>query len=169
MMNVLDILSDSSRRVPMQMLLKIERALEQIELGRPAGSIGPPTPARKADGLGQPLLDALQASVKAPLLNHSLKRTFAPTLDALFGEPPKLVYVKCTIVDCLMNAGCSLVRGRLLLTQKRLRFASFQIVFKAKSLHCVPDIKSHSRKVTLAIQYNDYLALSVSWFILLGS
>ncbi|KAI0239438.1 hypothetical protein LSAT2_009803 [Lamellibrachia satsuma] len=106
MKNLLSILSDSSKRLPMGTLLKCEQVLEKLELhnktGTPASSSHSSTPAMfgvteqksklgqtfiDAQHICQPLMDAVAAQVKSPLLNHTLYSTFGPALQMLQGAP----------------------------------------------------------------------------------
>lgn len=92
MRSLLDILSDSSRRCPMEVLLKCEGVLEKLDLGPsvPRDHIGHvPSVTSMArlqnDNLWQPLLDAINANIKSPMFNHTLQRVFGPPITMLTG------------------------------------------------------------------------------------
>lgn len=94
MNTLLDLLSSSSQRVPLETLYKCEKALEQMNMGTPlgAGSGG-----SKEGATSNPLIEAVTANLQSPIRNHTLQRTFKPCLDALFGSdlsdmpsPPKM-------------------------------------------------------------------------------
>jgi len=97
MTNLLNILSDSCRRLPMATLLKCEQALERLDLQSKSGSVpSVPTPTT-APGtttvsgkpteqhLCQPLLDAVAQHIHNPTVNHTLQRTFGPAIINLNG------------------------------------------------------------------------------------
>ncbi|XP_013392352.1 mediator of RNA polymerase II transcription subunit 15 isoform X2 [Lingula anatina] len=94
MKSLLEILSDSNRRLPMQTLLKCEQVLEKLELLSKPSSSSSTSVSSSSQGLKlseqhmcQPLLDTVAQFVKSPTLNHTLERTFGPALDALHGPP----------------------------------------------------------------------------------
>jgi mediator of RNA polymerase II transcription subunit 15 len=100
MKNLLDILSNPSRRLPMDTLLKCEQVLEKMELMvKPMDSSVSNLPFAqlgKDQNICQPLLDAISNNIKSPLINHTLQRTFGPAVAALHGTsyrspspPPK--------------------------------------------------------------------------------
>jgi len=41
----------------------------------------------------QPLLDAVAAHLKSPMLNHTLQRTFGPAVRALHGPPLRYDFI----------------------------------------------------------------------------
>lgn len=82
MKNLLNILSDSSKRLPMQTLLKCEQVLEKLDFTNKQ-----PPLAGSSEHMCQPLLDAVAAHLKSPMLNHTLQRTFGPAVRALHGPP----------------------------------------------------------------------------------
>ncbi|ELU01815.1 hypothetical protein CAPTEDRAFT_120706, partial [Capitella teleta] len=92
MTNLLNILSDSSQRLPMQTLLKCEQALERLDLQSKTGGGVPsvPTPVTAVSKapeahICQPLYEAVAAQINNPLLNHTLQRTFGPAMQVLNG------------------------------------------------------------------------------------
>ncbi|CAH1801822.1 unnamed protein product [Owenia fusiformis] len=113
MKRLLDVLSDTkTRSVPMSTLLKCENVLEKLELqvqkSTAATTPGTTTPTTTALGVTaaattavttaaeapkpvthicQPLLDAVAAHARSPMLNHTLYRTFSPAIQALHGPP----------------------------------------------------------------------------------
>uniref|UniRef100_T1J6D6 Mediator of RNA polymerase II transcription subunit 15 n=1 Tax=Strigamia maritima TaxID=126957 RepID=T1J6D6_STRMM len=94
MKNLLDILSDPTKRVPMDTLLKCEQVLEKLDFkNKPSdASIGIPLfpPGHtKEQSICLPLLEAITAHIKSPMLNHTLQRTFGPAMASLHGPPIK--------------------------------------------------------------------------------
>lgn len=92
---LLDILTTSNQRIPLETLLKCERALEQMNVGTPTGA-GSGTAKEGNTSSSNPLIEAVTANLQSPIRNHTLQRTFKPCLDALFGSdlmdmptPPK--------------------------------------------------------------------------------
>ena len=84
MKNLLDILSDSSKRVSMNALIKCEQVLRQMD----PKPVPDPLPTKAADAhMCQTLLDAVVSQIKSPMLNHTLHRTFGPAVQALHGPP----------------------------------------------------------------------------------
>ncbi|CAG0888610.1 unnamed protein product [Darwinula stevensoni] len=81
MKKLLDLLRHPDRRVPMETLLKCEQVLERMDFMKPT--------SEGHGGIFQPLMDALNQHLKSPLMNHSLQRTFLPTLEAMFGPEIK--------------------------------------------------------------------------------
>lgn len=67
---------EKTKRIPLERLLKYESALERIALKIKQD---PERPSLI-------LLQTLKFHIKSPMLNHSLKRTFGPCLEALFGS-----------------------------------------------------------------------------------
>ena len=87
MKNLLDILSDSSKRVSMNALLKCEQVLRQMD----SKPVPDPLPTKAADAhMCQTLLDAVVSQIKSPMLNHTLHRTFGPAVQALHGPPLRI-------------------------------------------------------------------------------
>lgn len=88
MKNLLDILSDSTKRLPIQTLLKCEKVLEKQFLSQPTLAHPPAIPplsVGSGDNMCQVLLDVVAAHMKSPTLNHTLQRTFGPAVRALHG------------------------------------------------------------------------------------
>lgn len=94
MKKLLDILSNPNKRMPMETLLKCEVVLEKMDLKRSESSVGPAVNhlfGPKEQHVYSPLLEVVFGSLKSPLINHTLRRTFGPPLEALFGadiKPP---------------------------------------------------------------------------------
>ncbi|XP_059555524.1 mediator of RNA polymerase II transcription subunit 15-like [Myotis daubentonii] len=88
MKSLLEILTDPSKRCPLETLQKCEVALENLEndmaVLTPPPSPGPPT---EQQCLCQPLLDAVLANIHSPVFNHSLHHTFMPAMTAIHGPP----------------------------------------------------------------------------------
>lgn len=80
MKNLLDILTDTSKRVSMQTLNRCEQALNNWHLNNAKSA------ARDSGFLGQSLYDAVAAHLASPMLNHTLQRTFGPAMSAFLGE-----------------------------------------------------------------------------------
>ena len=81
---LLDILSNKHQRIPLETLIKCERALEQMNIGAHLGSGSSSNTVK--DGPSNPLIEAVSANLQNPIRNHTLQRTFKPCLDALFGS-----------------------------------------------------------------------------------
>ncbi|GAB1600044.1 mediator of RNA polymerase II transcription subunit 15-like isoform X2 [Argonauta hians] len=92
MKNLLEILSDPSKRLPMATLLKCEQVLLKMELSKsPYSSDGSGSHSKSGEQhMCQPLLDSIAAHMKSPMLNHTLQRTFGPAIAALRGQPIRL-------------------------------------------------------------------------------
>ncbi|XP_060518154.1 mediator of RNA polymerase II transcription subunit 15 isoform X2 [Cylas formicarius] len=94
MKKLLEILSNPHQRMPLDTLIKCEIVLEKIDFKRGDNSV--PTTAAPHLPFKEPhvfhsLLDAVSQNLQSPVINHTLHRTFGPTLDALFGPEMKLV------------------------------------------------------------------------------
>ncbi|XP_012531932.1 mediator of RNA polymerase II transcription subunit 15 [Monomorium pharaonis] len=89
MKKLLEILSNPSKRMPMDTLLKCEIVLEKLDFKRGDSSVGPPVTTLKEHQIFSPLLEAVSAHLQSPVINHTLQRTFGPCLDALFGPEIK--------------------------------------------------------------------------------
>ncbi|KYN43253.1 Mediator of RNA polymerase II transcription subunit 15 [Trachymyrmex septentrionalis] len=89
MKKLLEILSNPSKRMPLDTLLKCEVVLEKFNFKRGDGSVGPPVTTLKEHQIFSPLLEAVSAHLQSPVINHTLQRTFGPCLDALFGPEIK--------------------------------------------------------------------------------
>ncbi|CAH1109128.1 unnamed protein product [Psylliodes chrysocephalus] len=93
MKKLLEILSNPQQRMPLDTLLKCEIVLEKIDFRRGDSSV-PTSTAQlpfKEPHVFHALLDAVNSNLQSPVINHTLHRTFGPTLDALFGPEIKLV------------------------------------------------------------------------------
>lgn len=76
MKNLLDILSDKTKRLPIQTLLKCEQVLEkQVDLNKQHIV---PQPTSTSENFGESLLETLEANLKSPNFYHVLNKTFAP-------------------------------------------------------------------------------------------
>ncbi|XP_014258631.1 mediator of RNA polymerase II transcription subunit 15 isoform X2 [Cimex lectularius] len=87
MKTLLELLANPNKRVPLETLLKCEVVLEKVDGKRGV------EPVREREQ--HPLLEALKNHLQSPFINHSLQRTFGPTIEALFGSdirnvPPSL-------------------------------------------------------------------------------
>ncbi|KAG5874838.1 hypothetical protein JTB14_009295 [Gonioctena quinquepunctata] len=93
MKKLLEILSNPQQRMPLDTLLKCEIVLEKIDFRRGDGSV-PTSTAQlpfKEPHVFHSLIDAVSANLQSPVINHTLHRTFGPTMDALFGPEIRLV------------------------------------------------------------------------------
>lgn len=86
MKNLLDILSNPNKRMPLETLIKCEVVLEKLDFKRSEGVVVPSTGKEQ---IFNPLLEVVNNCLQSPLANHTLKRTFGPTLDALNGPEIK--------------------------------------------------------------------------------
>ncbi|KAK4025394.1 hypothetical protein OUZ56_014467 [Daphnia magna] len=98
---MLDILSNPSKRMPMDTLLKCEAVLEKMDFKRSeSGSVAPPSVASVPSlGVAVPtakdnppaatpllsLLETIANQARSPYINHTLQRTFAPAVNSLIG------------------------------------------------------------------------------------
>lgn len=87
MKKLLEILSNPQQRMPLETLLKCEVALERLDLKRCDGSVPPPAAMHlfKDHHIFNTLLEALSNNLQSPVINHTLHRTFGPTLEAMLG------------------------------------------------------------------------------------
>lgn len=89
MKKLLEILSNPQQRtMPLETLLKCEVVLEKMDFKRSDGSVSAPTtqfPYKEH----HPLLEAVSNNLQSSVINHTLHRTFGPTLEALFGPEIK--------------------------------------------------------------------------------
>ncbi|XP_072936333.1 mediator of RNA polymerase II transcription subunit 15 [Epargyreus clarus] len=83
MKNLLDILSNPNKRMPLETLIKCEVVLEKLDFKRSEGF--PPG----KEQIFNPLLEVVNICLQSPLANHTLKRTFGTALDALNGPEIK--------------------------------------------------------------------------------
>ncbi|XP_053607525.1 mediator of RNA polymerase II transcription subunit 15 [Plodia interpunctella] len=96
MKNLLDILSNPNKRMPLETLIKCEVVLEKLDFRR-GETMSVPTAGKEQ--IFNPLLEVVNNCLSSPLANHTLKRTFGSTLDALNGPeiknvPPPLKIAK---------------------------------------------------------------------------
>ncbi|KAJ8927679.1 hypothetical protein NQ314_019836 [Rhamnusium bicolor] len=94
MKKLLEILSNPQQRMPLDTLKKCEIVLEKIDFKRNDGSVPTASTAHlpfKEPHVFHSLLDAVSNNLQSPVINHTLHRTFGPTLEALFGPEIKLV------------------------------------------------------------------------------
>ncbi|KAG8042662.1 hypothetical protein G9C98_005296 [Cotesia typhae] len=89
MKKLLEILSNPTKRVPLETIIKCEVVLEKMDLKRGEGSVGPVVTSMKEHHIFTPLLEAVSANLQSPMANHTLQRTFGPCLEALFGPEIK--------------------------------------------------------------------------------
>ncbi|XP_046447661.1 mediator of RNA polymerase II transcription subunit 15-like [Daphnia pulex] len=96
---MLDILSNPSKRMPMDTLLKCEAVLEKMDFKKSeSGSVAPPSVASVPSlGVAVPvnnppaatpllsLLETIANQARSPYINHTLQRTFAPAVNSLIG------------------------------------------------------------------------------------
>ncbi|XP_050362167.1 mediator of RNA polymerase II transcription subunit 15 isoform X2 [Nymphalis io] len=88
MKNLLDILSNPNKRMPLETLIKCEVVLEKLDFKR-SESVGLGLPSTGKEQIFNPLLEVVNNCLQSPLANHTLKRTFGSTLDALNGPEIK--------------------------------------------------------------------------------
>ncbi|XP_059483853.1 mediator of RNA polymerase II transcription subunit 15 isoform X2 [Neocloeon triangulifer] len=95
MKNLLELLSNPTKRMPLETLLKCEKVLEKLDFkrGEVGGSVptAPHLAALREQHLYNPLLEAVGTQLNSPVINHTLQRTFEPTLEALLGTEIKLM------------------------------------------------------------------------------
>ncbi|XP_073826522.1 mediator complex subunit 15 [Musca autumnalis] len=77
MNKLLEILTNPSQRVPLETLLKCEKVLENTDIN----SYSDQTFGKSSN----PLMEVISATLQSPLANHTLYRTFRPSLELLFG------------------------------------------------------------------------------------
>ncbi|XP_043275644.1 mediator of RNA polymerase II transcription subunit 15-like [Venturia canescens] len=80
MKKLLEILSNPLKRVPLETIIKCEVVLEKLDLKGREG---------REHYFFSPLLDAVGAHLQSTVVNHTLQRTFGPSLEALFGPEIK--------------------------------------------------------------------------------
>lgn len=98
--NLLHLISEPNKRIPMETLLKCEQVLEKMEFSHSHSnshidtsaiqvqtSAAPHSMLKTEHNIGQPLIDALVNNMKKPFFQHTLHRTFASTIAALASTP----------------------------------------------------------------------------------
>ncbi|XP_028027750.1 mediator of RNA polymerase II transcription subunit 15 [Bombyx mandarina] len=90
MKNLLDILSNPNKRITLETLIKCEVVLEKLDFKRSEGVVVG-LPGSGKEQIVNPLLEVVNNCLQSPLANHTLKRTFGSTLDALNGPEIKNV------------------------------------------------------------------------------
>ncbi|XP_030028357.2 mediator of RNA polymerase II transcription subunit 15 isoform X2 [Manduca sexta] len=88
MKNLLDILSNPNKRITLETLIKCEVVLEKLDFKRSEGVVVG-LPGTGKEQIFNPLLEVVNNCLQSPLANHTLKRTFGSTLDALNGPEIK--------------------------------------------------------------------------------
>lgn len=83
MNRLLEILCNPSKRIPLETLVKCEKALEKMDF---KSNVALPL---KEHQTNNPLLEAVSSAIQSQLGNHTLQRTFRPCLEALFGPDIK--------------------------------------------------------------------------------
>ena len=90
MKKLLEILSNPTKRMPLETLQKCEIVLERMDFSkRGDGSVGPALATLKEQHFFSPLLEAVSAHLQSPVSNHTLHRTFGPCLEAFIGPEIK--------------------------------------------------------------------------------
>jgi len=73
----------------------------------------------------QPLLDAVAAHLKSPMLNHTLQRTFGPAVRALHGPPLRYILTTSFHLPLMLGHSMQLENHELLISDvlalKKLR------------------------------------------------
>ncbi|XP_066597395.1 mediator of RNA polymerase II transcription subunit 15-like isoform X2 [Prorops nasuta] len=123
MKKLLEILSNPSKRMPLDTLLKCEIVLEKLDFKRGDGSVGPTITTLKEHHFFSPLLEAVKAHLQTPVANHTLQRTFGPCLEALFGPeiknlPPPLKKQK---IDETINDIPDVLQGEIARLDQRFK------------------------------------------------
>ncbi|XP_036320522.1 mediator of RNA polymerase II transcription subunit 15-like [Rhagoletis pomonella] len=77
MSKLLEILSNPNQRAPLETLLKCEKALEKLDIVNFSGQ-----QFRKSSN---PLMEVVNTTLQSPLANHTLYRSYRPSLELLFG------------------------------------------------------------------------------------
>ncbi|PSN43410.1 hypothetical protein C0J52_02626 [Blattella germanica] len=91
MKKLLEILSNPSKRMPLETLLKCEAVLEKLKRGEGSVTAQPTHFPLKEHHIFNPLLEAVNSALQSPVANHTLQRTFGPCLEALFGPEIKML------------------------------------------------------------------------------
>ncbi|CAH0556823.1 unnamed protein product [Brassicogethes aeneus] len=91
MKKLLEILTNPNQRMPLDTLIKCEVVLEKLDFKRGDSSVPTTTTTHLPFKELNPLLEAVSNNLTSSVINHTLHRTFGPTLDALFGPEIRLV------------------------------------------------------------------------------
>ena len=92
---LLEILTNPTSSTKLDVLQKCEIALERMDLKK-FESTGPAMPSGlKEHHFFTPLLEVVNNLLQTPTPNHTLYRTFAPSMELLFG--PEIKYESLTI------------------------------------------------------------------------
>ncbi|XP_055373068.1 mediator of RNA polymerase II transcription subunit 15 [Condylostylus longicornis] len=83
MNKLLEILCNPQQRIPLETLLKCEKALEKMDFKSYPMQVG------YQFGSNNALLEAVNSTLQNSIGNHTLQRTFRPCLEALFGSDIK--------------------------------------------------------------------------------
>lgn len=91
MKKLLELLSNPTQRMPLETLLKCEVVLKKMDFKRGDSSVSAATShlSFKEHHLFNPLVEAINTNIHSSFINHTLHRTFGPTLEALFGPEIK--------------------------------------------------------------------------------
>jgi len=94
MNKLLEILSNPNKRIPLETLIKCEKALEKMDFKPQSNANSVSMQATntgqfKDNQINNPLLEAVNLTLQNPMGNHTLQRTFRPCLEALFGPDIK--------------------------------------------------------------------------------
>ncbi len=90
MKKLMDILSNPSKRMPMDTLLKCEKVLEKMTFNmdpKGRGDSGPaPSPSSSINPLLESIIKLLNAQTHSTELNHALQKSFGAPLEAIYGS-----------------------------------------------------------------------------------
>lgn len=155
MKKLLEILSNPSQRMPLETLIKCEVVLEKLDFKRGDGSVAPPAHSVtfKEHHCFNPLLEAVNNNLQSSVINHTLHRTFGPTLEALFGPEIRLVpSLKRKRVEEPPNEIPDVLQGEIARLDQRFKVSldpgqqpgskSIQLIcgLECKYLPCVPPV-----------------------------
>ena len=100
MKKLLEILQNPNQRMPLETLCKCEMVLEKLDFKRTDSSFIPT--AFKDNHMFNGLLEVIHNNIQNANFNHSLQRTFGPTMNMLFGSEfklPPLTSQKPDVID----------------------------------------------------------------------
>ena len=90
MKKLLELLTNPSSVTKLDVLQKCEIVLEKMDFKKLEASAGPTIPSSlKEHQFLTPLLDVVSNLLQSPVANHTLYRTFGPSVEALFGPSIK--------------------------------------------------------------------------------